>query len=63
VEALVQQAVDAANSKLARFEQIKRFGIMRRPLTVEAGLLTSTLKIRRKQIYAAFADAFEDLYR
>jgi long-chain acyl-CoA synthetase len=63
VEALVQQAVDAANSKLARFEQIKRFGIMQRPLTVEAGLLTSTLKIRRKQIYAAFAEAFEELYR
>ena len=63
LEALVQQSVDAANDKLARFEQIKRFTIMREPLTVEAGLLTSTLKIRRKQIYAAFADAFEDLYR
>jgi long-chain acyl-CoA synthetase len=63
LEELVQQSIDAANDKLARFEQIKRFGIMQPPLTVEAGLLTSTLKIRRKQIYAAFADAFEDLYR
>jgi long-chain acyl-CoA synthetase len=61
-EALVQAAVDAANAKLARFEQIKRFRIMQRPLTVASGLLTSTLKIRRAQIYDAFRDAFEGLY-
>jgi long-chain acyl-CoA synthetase len=61
-EALVQTAVDAANAKLARFEQIKRFRIMDRPLTVEEGLLTSTLKVRRKHVYKAFASAFEGLY-
>ncbi len=61
-EQVVQSAVDAANARLARFEQIKRFRIMDRPLTVEGGLLTSTLKIRRKRIYAAFEGAFEGLY-
>ncbi len=61
-EALVQAAVDAANAKLARFEQIKRFRIMERPLSVEEGLLTSTLKVRRKHIYKAFSTAFEGLY-
>ncbi|MGH1342583.1 MAG: AMP-dependent synthetase/ligase [Nannocystales bacterium] len=61
-ESLVQAAVDAANAKLARFEQIKRFRVMERPLSVEEGLLTSTLKIRRKHIYKAFSGAFEGLY-
>ncbi len=61
-ESLVQAAVDAANAKLARFEQIKRFRIMERPLTVEEGLLTSTLKVRRKHVYKAFDAAFEGLY-
>ncbi|MCR9163721.1 MAG: AMP-dependent synthetase/ligase [Nannocystaceae bacterium] len=61
-EAMVQAAVDAANAQLARFEQIKRFRIMERPLTVEDGLLTSTLKVRRKHIYKAFGTAFEGLY-
>ncbi|MBV1857920.1 MAG: hypothetical protein KUG77_05865 [Nannocystaceae bacterium] len=61
-EVLVQAAVDAANAKLARFEQIKRFRIMERPLSVEEGLLTSTLKLRRKHIYKAFSTAFEGLY-
>lgn len=60
---LVQVAIDAANAKLARFEQIKRFGIMDRALTVADGMLTSTLKVRRKQVYAAFASQFEALYR
>ncbi len=61
-ETLVQAAVDAANAKLARFEQIKRFRIMERPLTVDEGLLTSTLKVRRKHVYKAFSAAFEGLY-
>ena len=61
-EALVQAAVDAANAKLARYEQIKRFRIMDRPLTVEDGMLTSTLKVRRKHVYEAFEAAFEGLY-
>lgn len=60
---LVQAAVDRANAQLARFEQIKRFVLMDRPLTVANGLLTSTLKVRRKLVYAAFADEFEALYR
>ncbi|MCA9650624.1 MAG: long-chain fatty acid--CoA ligase [Myxococcales bacterium] len=62
VRALVQQAVDRANDKLARFEQVKRFAVMPRPLTVEGGLLTSTLKIRRQKIYEAFHDELEGLY-
>ncbi|MEX1367876.1 MAG: AMP-dependent synthetase/ligase [Nannocystaceae bacterium] len=60
--ALVQAAVDEANASLARFEQIKRFAIMPRPLTVEDGLVTSTLKIRRKAIYETFHDELEGLY-
>ncbi len=35
---------------------------MERPLTVEGGLLTTTLKVRRKHVYKAFSSAFEGLY-
>lgn len=59
---LVQAAIDSANANLARFEQIKRFRIMERPLTVDEGLITSTLKVRRKHVYKAFSTAFEGLY-
>ena len=60
--ALVQERVGKANEDLARFEQIKKFQIMDSPLTVARGLLTSTLKVRRKKVYEAFRDQFEALY-
>lgn len=62
VHTLVQSAVDRANSQLASFEQIKKFRIIDAPLTVAGGLLTTTLKVRRKQVYAAFRTELEELY-
>ncbi len=55
--------VEAVNAQLARHETIKRFAIMDSPLTVEAGFLTASLKLRRKQVYTAFRDQFEALYQ
>jgi long-chain acyl-CoA synthetase len=62
VRALVQQRIDKVNGQLASYETIKRFAVMGRPLTVEGGLLTPTLKVRRKKIYEAFVADLEALY-
>jgi long-chain acyl-CoA synthetase len=62
VTELVQAAVDRVNGALARFEQVKRFVVLDTPLTVAGGLLTSTLKVRRKQVYSAFRAELEALY-
>ncbi|MFO0612573.1 MAG: AMP-dependent synthetase/ligase [Polyangiaceae bacterium] len=61
-KAWVAEAVAKVNEELASFEQVKRFRIMDTPLTVASGLLTSTLKMRRKKIYEAFRGEFESLY-
>ncbi|HKE20542.1 MAG TPA: AMP-dependent synthetase/ligase [Kofleriaceae bacterium] len=61
--ALVADRVRAVNQTLARHETIKRFRIMERPLTVESGLLTASLKIRRRAIHQAFREELEALYR
>jgi long-chain acyl-CoA synthetase len=58
----VAARIEAANAKLARFETIKKWWIADEPLTVEGGLLTSSLKLRRKAVYARFRDRFEELY-
>jgi long-chain acyl-CoA synthetase len=58
----LQRLVDDVNAQLARFEQVKRFRVMERPLTVAGGLLTSTLKVRRRQVVEAFRAQFEELY-
>ncbi len=63
IEALVAASMERVNADLARYETIKRWRIMDTPLTIARGLLTSTLKIRRKRIYEAFGDELEALYR
>ncbi len=62
VRAELQAAVDDANTHFARIEQIKRFAILDRDLTQEAGELTPTLKLKRAVVYEEFADALAGLY-
>jgi long-chain acyl-CoA synthetase len=62
VVGLVQQAVDAANAKLAQPEQVKKFAIADRDLAQETGELTPTLKIKRKVVGENFAAVFDALY-
>lgn len=60
---MVQDAVDAANTKLASFETIKRFAILPEDFTIEGGLLTPTMKMKRKVIVARYRDTIESLYQ
>ncbi len=63
VRSLVQARIDKVNAELAHHETIKKFAILGRPLTVDGGLLTATLKVRRKKVYEAFREELEALYR
>ncbi len=60
--ALVQEALDGANSQYAQVEQIKRFAILDHDFTQETGELTPTMKVKRNVVYARYADTFEALY-
>jgi len=62
IETWVAESVQRVNADLAKFEQVKRFRVMSVPLTVAGGHLTSTLKMRRKQVWQAFRAEFESLY-
>jgi long-chain acyl-CoA synthetase len=62
VRALVQEELDRANAHYAQVEQIKKFAILERDLTVEDGELTPTLKVKRNVINERFAEVFESLY-
>lgn len=63
VRAALQQHIDTLNAGLNRWEQVKRFTVAPRPLTVQDGDLTPSLKLRRKNVLAAFAGEVEGLYR
>ncbi|MDP3276553.1 MAG: AMP-dependent synthetase/ligase [Deltaproteobacteria bacterium] len=63
VRSLVQSRIDHANEQLAHHERIKQFAIVTEPLTVENGMLTASLKLRRKKIYEQFSREFASLYQ
>ena len=47
---------------LAQHEQVRRIMLWPEPLTIEDGLLTPTLKIKRRKVYERFGDELEALY-
>jgi long-chain acyl-CoA synthetase len=51
------------NSKFARVEHIRRFEVLPRDLSVEAGELTPTLKMKRRVIDKNWAEVIEGVYR
>jgi len=54
--------VEDLNKHLNRWEQVKRFAIIDRELTVEAGDLTPSLKLKRKVVVDNFHDRIDALY-
>lgn len=54
--------VARVNSKLARYETVKRYAVAPGDFTIENGLLTPTQKIKRGPLYERFHDLIEGLY-
>jgi len=59
---LIGGYIDTLNTHLNRWEQIKKFAIIDRELSIEAGDLTPSLKVRRKVVVDNFADLLSALY-
>jgi long-subunit acyl-CoA synthetase (AMP-forming) len=58
----VQEAVDEANAKMARVEQIKKFTILSEPWEPGGDELTPTMKLKRKPIDEKYSGEIEALY-
>ena len=58
----MQAALDAANTKYAQVEQIKKFFILDHDLSQETGELTPTLKVKRNVVGEKYAASFDALY-
>ncbi|WP_446665550.1 AMP-dependent synthetase/ligase [Flexivirga sp. B27] len=59
---MVQGYVDELNLGLNRWEQIKKFIILPRDLTVEEGEITPSLKLKRKVVIRKFQEDLDGLY-
>ncbi|WGX98502.1 long-chain fatty acid--CoA ligase [Nocardioides sp. L-11A] len=60
--AVAQQAVDAANERLSRPEQVKAWELLPVEWTAESEELTPTLKLKRRVVHTKYADVLERLY-
>ena len=58
----INRHVERVNSKLNHWEKICRWTLIGDELTIESGLLTPTLKIRRKIAEERYADKIEGMY-
>lgn len=63
LETEVRRAVVAANTLVSQAESIRTFRILAYQFTEEHGLLTPSLKLKRKAIETAYAEEVEALYR
>ncbi|HEU4558497.1 MAG TPA: long-chain fatty acid--CoA ligase [Longimicrobium sp.] len=62
VKELIQKEIDAVNTDLPHWEQVKKFALIARPWSIETGELTPTLKIKRRVIHEKHADDIQTLY-
>lgn len=58
----ISAAIDRVNSDLSVVEKVRRFRITADPFTIENGMMTPTLKIRRHVIRQHYGDSLEKLY-
>ncbi|TXS47964.1 AMP-dependent synthetase/ligase [Streptomyces sp. OR43] len=63
LEMEVRRAVVAANTAVSQAESIRTFRILAHQFTEEHGLLTPSLKLKRKAIETAYASEVDALYR
>tara|TARA_B100000674_G_scaffold404200_1_gene350518 strand:- start:209 stop:1912 length:1704 start_codon:yes stop_codon:yes gene_type:complete len=54
--------IEKVNKKLSKIENIKKFFIINEKFSIENGMLTPTLKLKRFKIVQKYKDSFEKLY-
>jgi long-chain acyl-CoA synthetase len=59
----VSRIVEGRNDELQSYAKIKKFSILPADFTVENGLLTPTLKVKRKVITDKYRETLDSLYR
>ena len=62
IKELISKRIETLQEGLASFEKIKKFTLLPKEFTMEAGELTNTLKIRRPVINRHYASQIEAMY-
>jgi len=58
----IQNAISSLNNNLSKIENIKKFFVIKEKFSIENGMLTPTLKLKRYKIINKYKNNFEKLY-
>ena len=58
----IKNAINNLNNNLSKIENIKKFFVIKEKFSIENGMLTPTLKLKRYKIINKFKNNFENLY-
>jgi long-chain acyl-CoA synthetase len=59
----INKEIEEANEGFAKWEKIKQFRLTPDEWSIDAGHLTPTMKLRRKEVKAKYLDLYESIYR
>jgi long-chain acyl-CoA synthetase len=63
VNKMMKEHVDAALKDFDRHERVTKFVLLPAEMTEDSGLLTPTLKVKRKEVNSQFASEIESMYK
>lgn len=63
VKSRIEKEIENMNQHLGKWEQIKKIELTPKVWTIDDGLLTPTLKLKRKAIKAEFQDLYDRMYK
>ena len=55
--------IEKINKNLTKIEKIKKFFVIKEKFSIENGMMTPTLKLKRYKIINIYKNNFEDLYK
>ncbi len=58
----IQADIQTLQKEFSKFERARRFRVLTEPFTIENGMLTPTLKVRRKAVIERYGEVIEEMY-
>lgn len=62
IDEMMQKEFSQFQKKLASYEKVRKFTLLERPFSIEAGEMTPSLKLKRNVIEERYRDLIEDMY-
>ena len=59
----INEIIDNINKNLTLVEKIKKFHVINENFTIENGLLTPTMKVKRSKVIAKYKNILENFYK